>query len=172
MPAMVLACQDGYTSCAGTWQDPLLPPTGCCCSLAPAATAAQVGGGPTGVEVAAELMDLVEEDVAHKLPHIEVGRRLLVSMESGLCAVWAAEPGRTACERGRCSKRQRGRWRAGWQARRRRLRAHVSLCAVCTCPCWKLPTPCPPLLYIASAQEDVSITVLDGLDTLLSSFHT
>lgn len=68
-------------------QDPWLPPTGCCYSLAPAATAAQVGGGPTGVEVAAELMDLVEEDVAHKLPHIEVGRCQRVSMESGMCVL-------------------------------------------------------------------------------------
>ena len=49
-----------------------------CChtSRMPALAAghAQVGGGPTGVEIAAELMDLVEEDVARKLPHIEVRR--------------------------------------------------------------------------------------------------
>ncbi|EFN57108.1 hypothetical protein CHLNCDRAFT_143930 [Chlorella variabilis] len=32
-----------------------------------------VGGGPTGVEVAAELRDLVEEDVTRQMPHIKVG---------------------------------------------------------------------------------------------------
>jgi len=31
-----------------------------------------VGGGPTGVEVAAELHDLLAEDFAHHLPHIKV----------------------------------------------------------------------------------------------------
>ena len=31
------------------------------------------GGGPTGVETAAELMDLVSEDIAHHMPQIKVG---------------------------------------------------------------------------------------------------
>ena len=33
-----------------------------------------VGGGPTGVELAAELHDLVAEDLARLLPQIKVGR--------------------------------------------------------------------------------------------------
>ena len=33
------------------------------------------GGGPTGVETAAELMDLVSEDIAHHMPQIKVGAR-------------------------------------------------------------------------------------------------
>ena len=32
-----------------------------------------VGGGPSGVEVAAELHDLVAQDVARDFPHIKVG---------------------------------------------------------------------------------------------------
>lgn len=32
------------------------------------------GGGPTGVETAAELMDLVSEDLAFHMPHIKVRR--------------------------------------------------------------------------------------------------
>lgn len=42
----------------------------------------QVGGGPTGVEVAAELYDLVKEDVARKFPSIAV-RLPVVCM--GIC---------------------------------------------------------------------------------------
>lgn len=32
---------------------------------------AQVGGGPTGVELAAELHDLVTEDVSRLMPHLK-----------------------------------------------------------------------------------------------------
>ncbi len=32
-----------------------------------------VGGGPTGVELAAEMLDLVSQDVATLLPHLKVG---------------------------------------------------------------------------------------------------
>lgn len=46
-----------------------------------------VGGGPTGVEVAAELRDLVVEDVARTLPHIAVGA---CGLGSFLAAVQAA----------------------------------------------------------------------------------
>ena len=34
-----------------------------------------VGGGPTGVELAAELHDFVKEDVARLMPHLKVCRR-------------------------------------------------------------------------------------------------
>jgi hypothetical protein len=37
----------------------------------------QVGGGPTGVELAAELHDLVTEDVTRLMPHLKVSRGYL-----------------------------------------------------------------------------------------------
>lgn len=70
----------------------------------PALAALQVGGGPTGVELAAELHDLVNEDIARLQPQLRVrrspcaGGRGVACKEAG--AVWGCQRPCTAAVRG------------------------------------------------------------------------
>ena len=84
------------------------------------------------VELAAELHDLVTEDVARTMPGIKVGRPL-----HGVHAP--------------------RHWRWGPHQPAGCLAAR----------CW--PSTCPPP---SLTQDDVSITLVDGMDSLLSSYHT
>lgn len=57
--------------------------------------APQVGGGPTGVEVAAELHDLVKEDVARKFPSVAVSGRLVCPCAAAQTRLGSTGLGRT-----------------------------------------------------------------------------
>lgn len=89
------------------------------------------GGGPTGVETAAELMDLVSEDLAFHMPHIKVRRAVQSGGRGGARRVG----GRTCGGRGavraprRCT---RGRLGAEWRVWRRGF-VWGSLQPSCTC---------------------------------------
>ena len=96
-----------------------------------------VGGGPTGVELAAELHDLVAEDMTRLMPNIKVGGWGLTSGAGRALAEPPLPPHATTTTGPGCCNR------AG-----------------------AFPASPAPL------QDDVSLLLVDGTDSLLNSYHT